>query len=269
MAIRDGLAALGTERLVLAIHDQSFPSDPDEDIGRGSPYGKGARALLHFVAGLGFDGVQLGPQGDTALVDPSPYDGALLAKSPMSIALATLREAPDWAELGGGFLEPLVAARPAGDGARVHYAYAWHAAQRTLDHLHQRFSRDPERFAPLVLRFSAYRQRHGGRLCADAEFEALSAAHGTDDWRRWPGPAEGGVDRCLHRPPVALADAARRRRAQLRADHAAVIERFLFGQFILDEQHRWLRNEAARAGPHQPGRSALGLPGTGSGTILL
>src|SRR4051794_32573095 len=62
-AIGTALRLLGIERLVLAIHDQSFPSTPDEDIGRGSPYGQGARDLLGLLAGLGFDGLQLGPQG--------------------------------------------------------------------------------------------------------------------------------------------------------------------------------------------------------------
>ena len=34
-AIREALAALGVERLLLGIHDPSFPGAPDEDIGRG------------------------------------------------------------------------------------------------------------------------------------------------------------------------------------------------------------------------------------------
>src|SRR5690348_11129883 len=65
-AVRTALGLLGIDRLVLAIHDQSFPSTLDEDVGRGSPYGLGARALLELLAALGFDGVQLGPQGDTS-----------------------------------------------------------------------------------------------------------------------------------------------------------------------------------------------------------
>jgi hypothetical protein len=56
--IRAGVEALGIERLTLAIHDASFPSDRDEDVGRGTPYGKGGRALLGFAAGLGFDSVE-------------------------------------------------------------------------------------------------------------------------------------------------------------------------------------------------------------------
>ena len=60
------LRALGIERLVLAIHDVSFPSAAAEDVGRGSPYSSGGRAFLDFAASLGFDGIQLGPQGQTS-----------------------------------------------------------------------------------------------------------------------------------------------------------------------------------------------------------
>src|SRR5215471_5783852 len=104
--IRSSLSHLGVERLVFAIHDSMFPSAPDEDIGRGSPYAKGAYDLLGFLAALGFDGVQLGPQGDTSLVNPSPYDGAHFTKSPLSIALATLREEEDWAPVCEGLAAP-------------------------------------------------------------------------------------------------------------------------------------------------------------------
>jgi 4-alpha-glucanotransferase len=216
---------------VLAIHDQSFPSTPDEDVGRGSPHGRGARALLDFSSRLGFDGLQLGPQGLTTLVDPSPYDGALLAKSPLSIALATLQEAPEWAEISRGLLEPLVAARPAGDPERVQYAYAWQAARCTLAALHQRFASSPRRSVSLHQRFAAYRRRHHDRLAGDARFEALADTHGTDDWRRWP------VDARVETPAPGDSE----------AQYAEVVERFFFGQFVLHEQHQALRRVAAAA----------------------
>ena len=66
-----GLRALGVENFVLVIHDQSFPSDPDEDTGRGSPYSRGAHRLLELARALGFNGIQFGPQGQTSRVNPS------------------------------------------------------------------------------------------------------------------------------------------------------------------------------------------------------
>ena len=44
--LKDGL---GIRRLVLQIHDASFPSRPDEEVGRGSPYSAGARDFLTFA----------------------------------------------------------------------------------------------------------------------------------------------------------------------------------------------------------------------------
>jgi 4-alpha-glucanotransferase len=249
-AIRHGLAALGTRRLVLAIHDGSFPSATDEDFGRGSPYGQGGRRLLALARQLGFGGVQLGPQGDTTLSNPSPYDGALLSKNPLSIALATLAEDPRWAPLCRGLLAPLVARRPDGPADRTQYAYAWNAARRTLGSLHQRF-RDGEgdaARAPLAARFAAFRRRQQATLQADADYQALTAEHGTDDWRRWPDAAAGGVDQDLHAPGPALVAAARRRREALRVTRARDIDQHLFGQFVLAEQHRQLRRALAGDG---------------------
>jgi 4-alpha-glucanotransferase len=244
-AIRDGLQALGIERLVLAIHDQSFPSDADEDLGRGSPYGLGARRLLGFAAGLGFNGLQFGPQGDTSLVNPSPYDGAQFSRAPASMALGALSASDDddWRALASGLLEPVVAARPGGAPDRVQHAYAWRATRGLLAQIFERFrATEPARPA-LAARFAAYRGEHGAALGPDAEFEALATAHGTDDWRRWPA----AVDRDLWSPPAALAEAAVRRRHALRGSLES--QRHLFGQFLLAEQHQALRAAAQAVRP--------------------
>lgn len=250
-AIRDARVALGVDRLVMAIHDQSFPSTPDEDIGRGSPYGQGARSLLRLVAALGFDGLQFGPQGDTSLTNPSPYDGALFSKSPLSIALGTLAEDPAWAPLVRDLLPPEVAARPAGATDRVGYEYAWRSAHRNLTALHARFraSSDTPASAPLKERFEVFRRTRGPILEADGLFAALSAEHGSDDWRTWNGAAHGDLDRSLFCPPSNRREAALARRAALAKSHAVEIDRHLFGQFVLHEQHRTLREAARTAAP--------------------
>src|SRR5215212_1978286 len=99
-SIREGLAKLGVKRLLLAIHDTSFPSDPDEDIGRGSPATKAAARLFAYSRSLGFTGIQLGPQGQTARSNPSPYDGTIFSRNIGNIGIAALRS--------GGSFEGLV-----------------------------------------------------------------------------------------------------------------------------------------------------------------
>src|SRR5262245_17302955 len=80
IAIEAGLARLGVRRMLLAIHDASFPSDIDEDTGRGSPATRAAVRLFEFARALGFTGIQLGPQGQTSRDNPSPYDATMFSR---------------------------------------------------------------------------------------------------------------------------------------------------------------------------------------------
>ena len=57
--IREALQQLGIERLALGVHDACFPGVADEDIGRGTPNGKGAEDFLRSASELGFGTIQL------------------------------------------------------------------------------------------------------------------------------------------------------------------------------------------------------------------
>jgi 4-alpha-glucanotransferase len=87
-----GLRACGVDKLFLEIHDTSFPSLHEEDTGRGTPYSEAGTPLLEQLAKLGFNGIQLGPQGLTAADNPSPYDGTLFSRNTLSVALSPLRK---------------------------------------------------------------------------------------------------------------------------------------------------------------------------------
>jgi hypothetical protein len=92
-AVAEALRALGVTRLVVAIHDASFPrarDGRDGDVGRGTPYSAAGQAFFGFARALGFTGVQLGPQGWIARANPSPYDAMLFSRNPLSIALGEL-----------------------------------------------------------------------------------------------------------------------------------------------------------------------------------
>jgi 4-alpha-glucanotransferase len=133
-----------------------------------------------------------------------------------------------------------VAARPEGRPDRVRQAHAWHATRGILAALHQRFRAERGQHAALEGRFAAFARSAGPALAADGDFEALATAHGTDEWRSWPA-----ADRDLY----LATEAASPRRAALRAARAADIERHLFGQFLLAEQHQALRAAAGGAQP--------------------
>src|SRR3954464_12427549 len=90
--VRRAVEALGIRRLLLGVHDAALPGDPADDAGRGAPLSRGGLDFLAFAAQLGFDGLQLGPQGRTSEIDPSPYDGTLFSRNTLSLALGPLRD---------------------------------------------------------------------------------------------------------------------------------------------------------------------------------
>ena len=128
--VGEALRLLGKRNLVLAIHDPSFPGFPDEDPGRGTPYSPAGAEFLAFARELGFTGIQFGPQGQTSVVNLSPYDGTVFARNVLSIALVQLAEEEPWGGLvSRRTLEELVRDRPAGCDRRVANRYV-HAAKR-------------------------------------------------------------------------------------------------------------------------------------------
>jgi len=259
----EALRVLDVRRLVLSVHDASFPGAPGGDTGRGSPYGPGARDLLRFARELGFNGVQLGPQGETSPDNPSPYDGTVFAKSALSISLAELASEPRW----GGILPvralaDAVQARP-GDGRHVPYAWARATHARLLDLAWAAF-RDARRAGtPVGARLGAalerFRAAHGAWLERDGLFAVLAALHGGEDWTAWTGPDGSTLDRRLFAPHAGEEGAARARVQEVRERHRDAIERFAFFQMVLDEQHHALRDFAGGLGMRLFGDLQIGF----------
>jgi 4-alpha-glucanotransferase len=160
--------ALGIDQLVLAIHDASFPASSGEDVGRGSPYSRGANDLFRFARELGFTGVQLGPQGETSAINRSPYDGTIFAKSVLSIDLPSLEGDT---ELGPFFdrarVKDLVARNPYGE--RVHYGYAYDGVRQVVRDAWRSFERSAPR--ELRSRYEAFRAKHAAWLEHDEAYE--------------------------------------------------------------------------------------------------
>ena len=117
MKIVDRLARLGVKRMLLAIHDASFPVEPDEDLGRGCPASRATARLYAYARALGFTGIQLGPQGQTPRSNPSPYDGTIFSRHLGNVAASSYR--------AGGAFDGLVRAETI-DRALVTYGPAEH-----------------------------------------------------------------------------------------------------------------------------------------------
>lgn len=247
--IRDALRLLGIRNLVLAIHDPSFPSEDAEDTGRGSPYTEGGRRFLRFARDLGFNGIQLGPQGETSADNASPYDGTIFSRSTLSIALAPLTEEGPW----GALLRPesvqqIVAAKPAGREGRALHRYAHGAQRRALREAFAAFTDRRRRgeLAQLAARLEAFKQRNAAWLERDALYGPLCAEHRSGSFHDWSG--EPDLDRRLWAPGPGEAVPCAERRRELLERYRDEVDFYAFCQLIAHEQHAALRGLTAELG---------------------
>lgn len=249
--VTEALRALDVRNLVLGIHDPSFPSDPDEDTGRGSPYARGAGRFLEFARQLGFTGIQLGPQGQTSESNASPYDSTLFSRNTLNIPLAELT-GEEWGRLlSPERLASIVASRPAKAGPGERYRYAFRAQRAALEEVWTTFHREraradaPPAIRDLALRFESFKKEHREWLMRDALFEALCVEHGQRDWRRWAGQGEAALDARLFDPNPGEEEACEARLRGLSAKYAELIERHAFHQLLVHSAHQQLRSRAA------------------------
>lgn len=238
-AIVEALRLLGKRRLSLAIHDGSFPGLASEDIGRGSPYSDGAKQFLAFARRLGFDAVQLGPQGQTARDNPSPYDGSLFSRNILNLDVAAVANAPGGL-LGKGSLRHLLAGGRR-DRAHSDHRYAFDASHAALDEIYDNFiehlAQGDASAIDLKAELTAFATRQADWLDADALYHALGAAHGGRHYRDWPVFNDDCTERDLYRPAPGQEDHCASRRAVLQHRYQTAIERYQLGQLLLHRQH--------------------------------
>lgn len=162
------LKQLQIKRLVLQIHDPAFPSTADEDVGRGSPNSTGAGDFIRFLQQQGFNGIQFGPQGQTARSAPCPYDGRLFPHDFRSIALKPLVEDDYWRGiLSRETLDRAVQGRPAGTH-RTHHEYAWDEVSAAMDEAFACFRARGESKAGIDGDFAQFCEENKSWLSKDA-----------------------------------------------------------------------------------------------------
>jgi 4-alpha-glucanotransferase len=253
------LKILGIRNFLLGIHDAAFPGLPEEDIGRGSPYSGGAAGFVSFVRSLGFNGIQLGPQGITTLANPSPYDGTLFSKNPLSLALLSLTKSP-WNLLSVEMLAELTSRRPY-PGGRIHGSHSRAALQRILTEISRRFRSSGAPYTSLRLSFAAFRRENAAWLDRDALYEVLKDSYGGRNWKDWGNARQPSLDRHLLAPPKVHESAARCRLNELFRLHGKAIEEYSFIQYLLAEQHNEFRERCRQLGLKLFGDCQIGLSG--------
>lgn len=234
-AIIEALQLLGKRRLTLAIHDSCFPRDSAEDIGRGSPYSSGARAFFAFARSLGFDGIQLGPQGQTGRENPSPYDATLFSRNSLNLDLGGLADTGSSDDdspglLDRSLLDQLVAGCPDQSHFRTQHTYAYDACSVALDDIYRHFCNARELGDPAVAGLAAglvaFSAREQDWLEADALYHALAAEHNGLHHRDWPETDEDCPDRELYQHSPEREPYCALRRARLQARFTQATERY-------------------------------------------
>jgi hypothetical protein len=240
-----GLRACGVDKLFLEIHDASFPAFFQEDTGRGTPYAEGAAKFLDQLAHLGFNGIQLGPQGLTAADNPSPYDGTLFSRNPLSLALSPLLRQ---GLLDASDIDSLLTSRPSSRD-HVHYDFAFATQRRAVDLAYERFRADRAAYPALEQQLGELWRTHSQWLEPDALYSVLFQMHGSKSWRHWTATnGEVHPDRALFNPAPGTEAVCAARRTALLQDHEEEIERYTFAQLLLQSQHRELQEHCRALG---------------------
>lgn len=262
--ISRALKILGIRNLLCGIHDPAFPSRPDEDIGRGSPYSQGAADFLRFITDLGFTGIQLGPQGITTPTNPSPYDGSLFSRNPLSLSLARLYNRynitpalPDTANMPGA---------RSFSATRVDRGLAGRIIEQSLAGLFREFRQEPGSRQNCVspLHQDSYRQfrsRHASWLHRDALYELLRHHYQGKNWQYWNNAETAAVDRALPAPPAGLARRVSLREKDLCRRYGREMENYYLVQYLIHEQHLEFKQQVNRLGLKLFGDLQIGFSG--------
>ena len=218
-AVDAALQELGVKRMLLAIHDVSFPSDPDEDVGRGSPYTRASERLLDFIRGLGFTGIQLGPQGQTSADNPSPYDGTFFSRNVDSLPLRAFEGLVSSEAIANAVVKTL-------QPQRAEHGHA-HAA---LHHL-LAIARETSSLSTQIDQFAIENVEW---LMRDGLYDAIRASFGNRGFRDWPEHGDIGF---WDRDP-----------SPLLTKFATHIRRYAFGQTLAHAAHSRFRGAAKERG---------------------
>jgi 4-alpha-glucanotransferase len=245
---------LDIRQLALSIHDASFPAH-DLDSGRGTPYSSASHSLAERVAALGFDVIQLGPQGESSPDNPSPYDTTAFSRSSLSIDLSSLLEKDTGSLLTREELLVALDGRPAVSAQRADHRFAWRVQGALLQRAFRRLREGRGAGASeLRSRIDAFSRANQDWLARDGLYEALAELHGDRGFRQWPEP-----DRRLPNPEPGERPRFERRRREIERRFPERIAFHGFTQYLAHAQHARFRQRLHGLGLRVYGDLQIGL----------
>ncbi|MDZ4851094.1 MAG: 4-alpha-glucanotransferase [Pirellulaceae bacterium] len=230
---QQALTELQIDLFAIQIHDGSFPVNPEEDCGRGSPYSYGAERFFHFAASLGFNVVQLGPSGKTLRGNASPYDGTIFSRNPLSLPLGRYA---DNGRISQATLQQL----------RLDGQPSTHATRLSHTEVHDRYQIAIQEIVATAdaTDFDHARQFLSDNqwwLVPDALYDALSEEYGSVWWPNWKSTSQASFDQKLFAPDEDKQALADRRLSELQLKYEKQIRDYALIQWLIEFEHHQLR----------------------------
>ena len=240
--IRKALRTLGKKNFVFIMHNGSFPACEGENTGFGTINSNGGRKFIDYASGI-FDGIQMGPAGKTKSSDASPYTGTIFSNNPLFIDLKELTTEKWGNILPIAVYDNIVADNPNKDTNRTSYTYIIKRQEEALNIAYDNFiDWNNEK---LNKEFELYKLENKFWLDNDSLYEALAIENGTDYWPNW----KNDIDKRLLNPQSNEEKLQFAQRInEISQKYSREIDKYKFGQFVLDCQNKATKDYATSKG---------------------
>jgi len=235
-AIQKALKVLKKKNLSMIVHGPSFPAVQGQDYGIGSPNTSGGQNFMGFISNLGFNGIQLGPEGKTKSIDASPYIGTMFSNNPLFIDLYQLTQKDFTGILSSETFDRIVNQNP-NKHNRVAYEYIYKnsdsALREAFNNFKSKLSSSDSKIKKLNKKLQEFVEKNQYWLEKDALYEAISTKHGNDYWPMWADELDKNL---FNAAGKFSAKDVQKRISELKTNQKDEIEYYEFVQFVADLQ---------------------------------
>ncbi len=227
--IQEALKVLNKKNFYMIIHGASFPSRKNKDTGFGTYNSDAAKEFIEFANNMGFNGLQLGPDGKTKAVDSSPYTATLFSNNPLFIDLFQLATKEFGELLTEETCQKIANNNPSQDNYTA-YEYSYKEYNKALREAFRTYkTKNDKQVKSLNKEFEKFVERNSLWLEKDSIYEALSVKHGNDYWPIW----DDELDKKLYCPGHQFTqEQADQRMLEIKEKFGEEIQFYQFVQFL-------------------------------------
>ena len=239
--INNAYDIMGTKERIAITHGSCFPAG-NKDSYIGSPFSKAANEYIKFLALYGFNGNQLGPNGELVRGNNSPYNSSAFAKNRLFIDLQALKNNDYAGILSKEDTENLLLTP---EHTEKNYTYtnfdkANEIYDSALDKAFSTFRTKLKNKEPNALELNKEFQmflksndyKNDKRLTEEGIFNVLAEEYGTDNFEKWTNNTDKNLILLTKQGDID----ANIRYNTLYNDNKKDIEKYKFEQFIATKQ---------------------------------